>query len=144
MVGAGCGISGRCYQISCLDCDPQPKRYPNHQPQPVQPTAGARRVRSRYIGQSGTSLHLRMRSHRSNKQGVIHKHIQEYHQEQDSSPPEFGMWPVKSTRTIMERLGWESSLISKEDKERSGILMNSKSEYGRGKLIRFEPQIIRT
>ena len=81
-----------------------------------------------------------MRSHRSNKKGIIKKHTLEYHQDQPGQP-EFKMWPIRATRTIVERLVWESSLISKQDQE---VLMNSKTEFGRGKLIRFEPQIIRT
>ena len=59
-LGAGCSRTSICTQISRNMFDPKHQRST---PIPTQVVAGARK-RRRYIGQSGTSAHKRMRSHR--------------------------------------------------------------------------------
>ena len=51
------------------------------------------------------------------------------------------MKPIKMTRTVLHRLVWEAKMIEKEEKEQEGILMNSKGEFGKNKMVRFAPQI---
>ena len=63
LVGPGCMKTGVCYMIECIKCNPDPvaSRRPRQSTQ-TQKVAGSRR--SQYIGQTGTSLHRRMISHR--------------------------------------------------------------------------------
>ena len=69
-------------------------------------------VRYQYIGQTGTTLHRRQKSHQTSKSSVLKKHIAEYHPNSNSA---FHMKPVKSARTILERLVWEGNLILQTD-----------------------------
>ena len=74
LVGAGCGGTLKCYQISCVVCDPQSKKPAT---KPVIPPEETKVPGSRYVGLSGTSLHLRMRSYTGSKTGILFKHRQE-------------------------------------------------------------------
>ena len=51
----------------------------------------------------------------------------------DHQPPDFRVKPIKIMRTILSRLVWEDN--------NKGILMNSKVEWGRNNIIRFDPQV---
>ena len=99
------------------------------------------------MGQSGTSLHKRMRSNLAEikKGGVLHKHIQEHHSDQTPAEPHslFSMRPIKSTRTVLERLVSEGTIIQQVELVDKGLLMNSRAEWGRGKIVRFDPVIQR-
>ena len=145
MIGVGCDKTSVCYQLSCDLCDPRPDTEPIRPSQPpTSPVAGSRRVRGRYIGQTGTSMHLRMRHHRDNEDTVVQKHISQYHSQPDDPQSSFYMENIRQSRTILDRLVWEGELIYKTEKELEGSLMNSKSEYGKGKLVRFEMATRRT
>ena len=133
LVGPKCQLTSCCYMITCKLCDPGD----------VEP-----RERSRYIGQSGTTLHKRMKSHLQGikGKGVLAKHLQENHR--DTPPPDdpssmFIMKPIKSSRTVVDRLVREGIYIQGMESRSQGVLMNSRSEWGRGKIIRFDPQVQR-
>ena len=82
-----------------------------------------------------------MKSHLSNKQGVIAKHTQEYHQAEP--PPSYVMKPIKQAKTILQRLVLEGNLIQQEEASLPGTLMDGKGEWGRVKMVRFTPSITR-
>ena len=95
-----------------------------------------------YRGQSGRSLHARMLEHtagvRSKKMSCpLYRHRLEHHQGDDSDPS-FTMKKTASSRTNMERLIQESEFIGDGDEE-GAKLWNSKTEYGKSKLIRWAP-----
>ena len=105
-------------------------------------TAGSRRVRNKYIGQSGTTIHKRQRSHLSGSKSVLKKHCEEYHKDQQSKP-KFTMKVLRGSKTVLDRLVWEANLISQAEENNPGSLMNSKGEWGKNKMVRFAPQISR-
>ena len=55
----------------------------------------------------------------------------------------YSMKAIRSSRTNLERTTSEGILIEQAEKESPGILMNSKSEGGRGKLVRYAPRVTR-
>ena len=86
-------------------------------------------------------MHRRMRSHRAGltaktQEGhqVLRKHQVEVHSQ---SEPSYRMEKVKGARSVLERIVKEGTLIKEQEEKESGVLMNSKGEYGRGKMIRF-------
>ena len=87
-------------------------------------------------------MHKRMLCHRDNEDTVIQKHISQYHS--DEPPPEFYMDRIRSCRTILDRLVWEGNTIHQTESEFKVPLMNSKSEYVKGKLVRFQMATRRT
>ena len=54
---------------------------------------------------------------------------------------DFRMKPIRITRTVLHRLVWEAKLIEKEEIEQEGVLMNSRGEFGKNKMVRFAPQV---
>ena len=82
---------------------------------------------------------MRMDCHTKSKKGVIAKHLQEMHKGEQR--PEFTMEAVRGSRTLLERVTAEGAMIW--EVEAKDALMNSKSEGGRGKLVRFAPQVQR-
>ena len=101
--------------------------------------AGSRR---RYIGQTGTSMHRRQVAHKSGKDTVIKKHTRESHRE-DQSPPSYKMKALKGSRTVLDRIITEGVYIDDQEKQGPGELMNSRGEAGRGKMVRYVPQVRR-
>ena len=76
--------------------------------------------------------------------GVLKKHLQEHHSQEVVDPMElFQMKIEKGSRTILDRLVTEGVAIANMDQEEPEYLMNSKAEWGRGKLIRFMPTVTR-
>ena len=161
LVGAGCDQAGVCYEIVCQHCLPEdaqgnvnaarpdrvpenvagPLQDPSEITSPAQFQAGARRTaRAKYIGHTGTSLHRRMLGHMEKKATGINKHTAEGHPQ---APPKYTMKAVRTSRTNLERTTSEGILMEKAEKESPGILMNSKSEGGRGKLVRYAPRVTR-
>lgn len=65
--------------------------------------------------------------------------MDDYHQNLQD-PPEFRMETVKKCRGNLQRLLTESQKIGSTDEDR---LMNSKMEYGRNKLVRYQPTVDR-
>ena len=88
------------------------------------------------MGHIGTSLHKRMLGHRYDKDAGINKHTRDQHPQ---NPPKYFMRPLKATRTNLQRTTAEGILM----KETPGLLMNSKLEGGRGKLVRYVLQVTR-
>ena len=66
----GCNSTSTCYEIKCDECDDPPQVVRPTQ-SPTQMTAGSRRVRNKYIGQSGTTIHKRQRSHLRGSKSVL-------------------------------------------------------------------------
>ena len=73
LVGPGCSVVGSNYIITCIGCNP---RGVSDQRQ------RGSKDKSKYLGQNGTSLHKRMRSHLGGIKGagVLGKHIREHHE----------------------------------------------------------------
>ena len=87
-----------------------------------------------------------MRSHLQGIKGngVLAKHISEHHPGDTDDPAEkFRMTIHKRSKTILDRLVTEGTRISNLDHNYPNLLMNSKSEWGKGKLVRYEPTVTR-
>ena len=81
-----------------------------------------------------------MLGHLNKKTSVFKKHTRESHA---GVQPSFKMKPIRSSRTNLERCVAEGVLMEEVETEFPGQLMNSKSEGGRGKLVRYGPQVRR-
>ena len=88
-----------------------------------------------------------MRSHLGGvkSKGVLSKHLEEHHKQEDHDDPStlFTMKRISSHKTVLQRLVAEGVEIQNTELKDPGILMNSKAEWGRGKLVRFEPTVQR-
>ena len=76
---------------------------------------------------------------------MLSKHLKENHPGDQPDDPEnlFKMIPLRSSRTVVDRLVREGVYIQEMEECHQGVLMNSRSEWGRGKIIRFDPQVHR-
>ena len=138
LIGPGCSKTSINYSIACTECNVESRDLVRLE---------GSRDRSLYLGQSGTTGHRRMRSHVEGIKGagVLAKHIQEFHnQDRDQDNyRRFKMKVLSTSRTILDRLVQEGTNIANVDQKYPGYLMNSKSEWGKGKLVRFEPRVTR-
>ena len=76
--------------------------------------------------------------------GVLGKHLQEHHGGAARDKAQvFSMRGVKGSRTVLDRLVQEGTNINQTDMKYPQWLMNSKSEWGKGKMVRYEPTITR-
>ena len=97
-----------------------------------------------YLGQTGRSLHARALDHRTglarhDPKCPLTKHSDDYHANSQDMP-QFKMEPVRTCKGNIQRLLTESQWISKYDPDR---IMNSKLEYSRNKMIRYNPVVTR-
>ena len=53
------------------------------------------------------------------------------------------MKPMKGSRTVLSRVITEGVFIDAEEKANPGVLMNSRGEGGRGKMVRYRPIVRR-
>ena len=83
-----------------------------------------------------------MMTHLAKKGSVIKKHTHDVHR-LDGVPPEYRMKSLRPSRTNLDREVAEGVLIEVAEKAEPGRLMNSKSEGGRSKLVRYQPTIRR-
>ena len=137
LIGSGCSQTNSNYMIHCQECNPGIKG----QSKPM----GAK-DRSAYLGQTGTTLHKRMRAHLGGlgSGGVLGKHMEEHHGGADKTQHTlFKMKGTKGSRTVLDRLVQEGTCINNVETKHPHWLMNSKSEWGKGKLVRFEPTVTR-
>ena len=157
-----CQATGICYEIECLKCKSVIEQEDTHtdtiansdsqSPQAPQArsrarwAAGSRRCRPppRYIGHSGRSMHCRMREHLEGLKGrnpgnPLWKHHLDKHK--DDEEPEFKMNMMSTHRGNLPRLIAEGILIEKESQ--NGEVFNSRSEFGRTKVVRFTPEVLR-
>ena len=98
-----------------------------------------------YRGQTGRSMHSRMLEHMrglKSKSGTcpLYRHSQESH-EDDEETPTFIMEKSRKARNNLDRLAIESEEIYNGDNDKNVKLWNSKSEYGKTKLIRWQPTL---
>ena len=96
--------------------------------------------RPNYIGMTGSSLHSRAKSHsQSVRSGTLSnamaKHTVNTHNGVDQG---FTMKPMAAHRTVLNRYKAEGIYIEKQIPMTS---LNSKSEGGRGGLVRLNPDI---
>ena len=118
------------YQIDCQEQECQDARdHPD-------PDASPRR--SSYFGQSGRSMHARAAEHAAglrnqNPACPLTKHALEYHAN-DPTLPQHKMKLLKVCKGNVARLLTESQTIEDQD---DAILLNSKTEYGKNKPVRF-------
>ena len=144
-----CSKVNTCYQICCQTCDNKEdiRRPPDSQK--VEIVAGRRRVKPvvQYIGQTGRSLHARASEHlkgmkRGDKQNPLSKHIRETHQN-EIDKPEFIMRVISTHKTNLHRLISEGIHIEKGRELTPEGILNSKTEWGAGKQIRFTPATVK-
>ena len=137
LVGPGCSVVGSNYIITCIGCNP---RGVSDQRQ------RGSKDKSKYLGQNGTSLHKRMRSHLGGIKGagVLGKHIREHHEgNTEGARSLFVMKHEVGARTVLDRLVKEGTRINNVETNNPNWLMNSRGEWGKGKMVRFEPKITR-
>ena len=137
LVGSGCSQVNANYMIHCDECNQGIRGQ-------ERPTGA--KDRSAYLGQTGTSLHKRMKSHLGGCSGggVLGKHLEEHHGGADTQKAQlFNMKGIRGSRTVLNRLVQEGTNINTADTRYPNWLMNGKSEWGKGKLIRFEPTVTR-
>ena len=53
------------------------------------------------------------------------------------------MKPIKGSRKVLDRLITEGVVIDEEERITKGALMNSRGEAGRGKMVRYMPEVRR-
>ena len=58
-------------------------------------------------------------------------------------PELFVMRNERGSRTVLDRLVREGTRINEVEHKHPGWLMNSRGEWGRGKMVRFEPTVTR-
>ena len=80
--------------------------------------------------------------HQTKKTSVLNKHTEVCHTG-DNQPPTYRMRAVRGSRTVLDRVVAEGILISSATQSQPDQLMNSKSEGGRNKLVRYGPQVQR-
>ena len=97
----------------------------------------------RYVGQTGTTLHLRQKTHKSDKESALTKHTSQEHQGDNKPPASFRMKPLKGSLKVLDRLITEGVMIDQEERITRGSLMNSRGEAGRGKMVRYVPEVRR-
>ena len=141
--GAGCSKLSQTYEIKCNVCSPEDHEAArqqggiNRRPQPAEVRGGVRRCR--YVGQTGTTLHRRQGSHKSDKDSALNKHTREAHRG-DQRAPGYRMRAVRGSHTVLQRIVTEGVYIDHGEKLEPGTLMNSRGEAGRGKMVRYVPQ----
>ena len=139
LVGSGCSRVNCNYRIHCSDCNPGIKG--------IRKPAGAKN-RSIYLGQTGTSLHKRMKSHLGGVSGggVLGKHVQEHHEgSRGNQASLFKMELLKGSRTVLDRQVQEGTLISfdlakhyqevREGVQKPRQVLNSRREFYQPGLI---------
>ena len=95
-----------------------------------------------YRGQTGRTMHSRMKEHEAGLGAKkmscpLYRHQLDRHKD---NIPRFEMEKVKKTSSNIERLILEAEVISK-DQDDGWKNWNSKSEYGKSKLIRWRPDM---
>ena len=100
-------------------------------------------VLGQYRGQTSRSMHSRMAEHMrglksKNNSCPLYRHKEDCHKNGD---PKFTMKPTVKTKGNLHRLATESEQIGEGDDDKSVRLWNSKSEYGRSKLVRWKPTL---
>ena len=76
--------------------------------------------------------------------GVLGKHLEEYHGGvYGNQYALFKMKSVRGLRTVLDRLVQEGTNISNTECRYPNWIMNSRSEWGKGKMVRFEPTVTR-
>ena len=122
-----CMQAGKTYTITCKQCMEDVNMEDN---------GGC------YRGQTGRSMHSRMLEHTAglaakSQSCPLFRHKLDNH---PHSEPEFVMKKSKSGSSNLHRLAMEAEEIYQA--ESSGVkLWNSKTEFGKGKLIRWTPTI---
>ena len=87
-----------------------------------------------------------MRSHLGGIKGagVLGKHIREHHEgNTEGARSLFVMKHEVGARTVLDRLVKEGTRINNVETNNPNWLMNSRGEWGKGKMVRFEPKITR-
>ena len=132
-----CMDTGCIYRITCNIC---------------QGDAGDSRRFGYYLGQSGRSLHARQTEHARRiltgaKTCPMVRHAIDNHHSAQLQPKDFTMTKLKKTRYNMTRLLGEGHYIAEAGGLSQGDsgdkLWNSKSEFGKGKLVRWTQQVDR-
>ena len=153
-----------CYKVTCMKCEEAVENEGASDEQGQAPArqgeegrnqigveavrrGGARRAplrRSVYVGQTGRSIHSRMREHlkgleNRSPSSQMYKHWEEQHKNQQQ--PEFRMEKIISHRGNLPRLFQDGLLIERRENKDPNSLMNIKGEYARNKMVRFQPDV---
>ena len=135
LVGPGCSVVGSNYIITCIGCNP---RGVSDQRQ------RGSKDKSKYLGQNGTSLHKRMRSHLGGIKGagVLGKHIREHHEGiTEGARSLFVMKHEVGARTVLDRLVKEGTRINNVETNNPNWLMNSRGGGAKGKWLGLNLQL---
>ena len=100
-------------------------------------------VVGQYRGQTGRTMHSRMAEHvrglrAKNKSCPLFRHKEDYHKDIE---PKFIMKPSIKTKGNLNRLATEAEQIGDGEDDKNVTLWNSKSEYGKSKLVRWRPTL---
>ena len=153
--GADCNTMSAVYAITCNSCKERLEVSPSQLSPASRATwsAGRRRAPpsaralnqcSQYIGQTGRTLHARSVEH---KKGVnrgdvkcpLVKHQEQHHTGEYVS---FTMDLARRVQGNMSRMIWEGLMIEKKNLlSSSSSVMNSRAEWGRGRLVRINTRV---
>ena len=146
--GTSCAKVNVCYEIACTMCENEQSGgdNPRQGGSRARWAAGRRRgvIKKSYIGNTGRTLHGRAMQHmgglrRDDKKNPLYKHCLETHP--NAEKPRFEMRVISKHKTNIHRMITEGITIERVRQKDPGILLNSKSEWGRTKLIRHSANI---
>ena len=146
--GTNCAQVNMCYEIACTMCEDEQEGGDMRRQGGTQArwVAGRRRgvIKKSYIGNTGRTLHGRALQHmgglrRGDKGNPLFKHCMEAHT--NTERPTFVMRVISKHKTNIHRMITEGVSIERVRKKDPEILLNSKSEWGRTRLIRHSANI---
>ena len=146
--GTNCAKVNTCYEIACTMCegDKEGGGIVRQGGSKAKWVAGRRRgvIKKSYIGNTGRTLHGRAVQHmgglrRGDKGNPLYKHCTDVHP--NTEKPKFVMRVVSNHKTNLHRMITEGISIERVRERDPGILLNSKSEWGRTKLVRHTANI---
>ena len=138
------------WEISCDLCNIEvihPDQQAPHRVKKSRWVAGKRQAGARYVGQTGRSLHKRAQEHREgvrrgDSKCPLMKHQLEKHNG-DTQNPVFTMRKLTTHKSNLNRMITEGLLIESAREFDPEAMLNSKAEFGRTKMIRFNPEVMR-
>ena len=136
-----CSKQAQVYIVTCMGCQenvhegPQPANFPRN-------TEAGGEPKYNYIGMTGTSLHARAASHArdvkyKNLSNALALHIKTAHAGVEQ---QFTMKSCSTHQTVINRYKTEGVLI---ESQMVGTSLNSRTEGGRGGLVRIEARVER-
>lgn len=146
--GSDCSRTATCYVSTCHTCQQKADslrelaKNTSDDAEKKRLVSEAMKTEAIYIGMTGRSLHARSVEHAraissKSKKNALSKHQARHHQNTEHN---ITIKPVTAHTSVLTRTVTEALLIDSASR-REG-LMNSKSEWGRGKLIRRRIEVL--